>query len=156
MTQKNLLLLLGFTLCVSIAVAAADKARDFSPKPDEKQVPHAMHSAMKDRPHLTVGQRDADIVGTDNRALQAAVDYVAALGGGTVEIGDGELLMHDSLHLRSFVTVRGVKGKTILRKAKGASSALALDGDYGEEQITVVDPAGFEIGYGVTIGDANS
>src|SRR2546426_2652563 len=150
MTQKNLLLLFGFTLGVSIAAAAADKARDFSPKPDEKQVPHAMHSVMKDRPHLTVGQRDADIVGTDNRALQAAVDYVAALGGGTVEIGDGEFLMHDSLHLRSFVTVRGVKGKTILRKAKAASSALALDGDYGEEQITAVVPAGFVVGYGVT------
>src|SRR5258708_40363107 len=97
MTRINLLLLLGSTLGASLAVAAADKARDFSPNADEKQVPHAMHSGMKDRPNITVGQRDADIIGTDNRVLQAAVDYVAALGGGVVEIGEGEYLMSDCL-----------------------------------------------------------
>ena len=72
--------------------------------------------------------------------LQAAVDYVAGLGGGTVEIGEGEYLMRDSLHLRSNVTVRGRKGKTILRKADAAVSPLALDGDFGEQQVTVETP----------------
>ena len=62
---------------------------------------------MPDRPVIRVGQRDADIIGADNRALQAAVDYVGGLGGGAVEIGEGEYLMRDSLHLRSHVTVRG-------------------------------------------------
>ena len=47
---------------------------------------------------VTVGLRDADIVGSDNRALQAAVDYVGNLGGGVVEIGPGEYLMRDALH----------------------------------------------------------
>jgi polygalacturonase len=115
-----------------------------------------MHAAMKDRPHITVGRSDAAIVGSDQRALQAAVDYIAALGGGTVEIGPGEFLMRDSLHLRPFVTVRGTPGKTVLRKAKAAVSKLALDGDYGEEQITLVTPAGFEVGDGVAIWDKNA
>jgi len=137
-------------------VTASDRPRDFSPKVDEQQLPKAMHSKMRDRPRIAVGQRSADIIGADNRALQAAVDYIGALGGGTVEIGEGEYLMRDSLHLRSFVTVRGVPGKTILRKAKGAASPLALDGDYGEEQITVEDAGGFEVGVGVTIRDKNS
>ena len=88
--------------------------------------------------------------------LQAAVDYVAALGGGTVEIGAGEYLMGDSLHLRSHVTVRGQKGKTILRKADAAVSLLALDGDYGEQQITVQSPAGFTVAAGVAIWDKES
>ena len=35
-------------------------------------------------------------------------------------------------------------------------SPLALDGDYGEEQITVADPKGFEVGSGVTIWDKNA
>ena len=130
--------------------------QDFSPKPEERQLPKKMHSAMKVLPTIRVGQSDAEIIGRDNRALQAAVDYIAQLGGGTVEIGPGEYLMRDSLHLRSFVTVRGTPGKTILRKADGAVCALALDGDYGEEQITVVNPAGFEVGCGVAIWDANS
>ncbi|MBM4026383.1 MAG: right-handed parallel beta-helix repeat-containing protein, partial [Planctomycetes bacterium] len=64
--------------------------------------------------------------------------------------------MYDSLHLRSHVTVRGVPGKTVLRKAPGAVSALALDGDYGEEQITMVEPAGFAVGYGVAVWDKNA
>ena len=96
-----------------------------------------MHSAMSERPTIRVGRRDADMVGADHRVLQAAVDYVAELGGGTVEIGEGEYLMGDSLHLRSDVTVRGQKGKTILRKADAAVSPLAIDGDFGEQQVTV-------------------
>lgn len=129
---------------------------DFSPAVDEQQEPRAMRSAMKDRPHLRVGVRDADIVGSDNRALQAAVDYVAGLGGGVVEIDAGEYTMRDSLHLRPFVTVRGARGKTVLRKAKAEVSPLALDGDYGEEQIAVVNPDGFQIGDGVAIWDSHS
>ncbi len=142
-------------LCVG-GPSAAGTARDFSPPPQEEQVPKAMHSTMKERPRITVGRQDADLVGRDSRALQAAVDYVAALGGGVVEIGEGEYTMHDSLHLRSHVTVRGVKGKTILRKAGSASSALALDGDFGEEQITVQDATGFAVGQGVAIWDDNA
>ena len=140
----------------SLSAAMAAEKQDFSPRPEEQQVPRAMHSKMKELPTIRVGVSGADIIGSDNRALQAAVDYIAGLGGGTVEIGAGEFVMHDSLHLRSFVTVRGVKGKTILRKDKGAVSALALDGDYGEEQVTVVNPEGFKVGYGVAVWDSQS
>jgi polygalacturonase len=123
---------------------------------DEQQLPHSMHSQMKERPVITVGLKDADLVGSDNRVLQAALDYIAGLGGGVVEIEPGEFVMHDSLHLRSFVRVRGTKDKTILRKADGVVSPLALDGDYGEEQVTLVSPAGFKAGYGITIWDSQS
>jgi parallel beta-helix repeat protein len=115
-----------------------------------------MHSEMNVKPSITVGVKDADIIGDDNRALQAAVDYIGGLGGGTVMIAPGEYLMRDSLHLRSFVTVRGTEGRTILRKADSAFSPLAIDGDYGEEQITIVNPEGFAVGYGVTIRDDNA
>jgi len=101
---------------------------------------------------ITVGQADADLVGQDNRALQAAVDYVAALGGGTVEIGPGEYLMRDSLHLRPRVTVRGAGDKTVLKKDAAVVSPLAADGDFGEEAITLVKPEGFAVGGGVYIG----
>jgi polygalacturonase len=123
---------------------------------DDHQLPKKMHSAMKTLPRIQVSQANADIVGADNRALQAAVDYVAGLGGGIVEIGPGEYVMRDSLHLRSFVTVRGTPGKTVLRKARAAVSPLALDGDYGEEQFTVEKAEDFEPGYGVAIWDKNS
>lgn len=132
---------------------ASEMQKDFSPQPDEQQLPRAMHSEMKELPSITVGKKDAQLIGTDNRALQAAMDYIAGLGGGTVEIGEGEYVMYDSLHLRANVTVRGTKGKTILRKADGVVSPLALDGDFGEQQITVQNPTGFEVGGGVAIWD---
>lgn len=101
---------------------------------------------------IRVGRCDAELVGNSNKALQAAVDYVAGLGGGVVEIGPGEYLMEDSLHLRNHVTVRGSGLETVLKKGSGFQSPLATDGDYGEEQISVADPTGFKVGGGVTIG----
>jgi len=154
--RKNLILSL---LAISIVLSTVgisysqDTRKDFSPKPDERQLPTAMHSAMKELPYITVGKENAHLIGNDNRALQAAVDYIAGLGGGVVEIKEGEYVMYDSLHLRSNVTVRGNKGKTILRKARGVASVLALDGDFGEQQITLKDPTGFEVGHGVAIWD---
>jgi polygalacturonase len=137
----------------ALSLNAQETVTRVAPAADERQVPLAMHSSMEQRPRITVGQRDADLIGTDQRALQAAVDYIAALGGGTVIIGPGEYAMRDSLHLRPHVTVRGTKGQTVLRKADGVSSPLALDGDFGEQQFTVNEAAGFEVGDGVAIWD---
>jgi hypothetical protein len=147
--------LLGIALLPATVAAlrAAEAVTDFSPKPDERQLPRAMHSAMDELPRISVGCKDADLVGRDNRALQAAVDYVAGLGGGVVDIGAGEYLMRDSLHLHSRVLVRGKKDQTILRKAPAAVSPLALDGDFGEEQVTLKDPDGFAAGCGIAIWD---
>jgi len=135
---------------------ARESQEDFSPQPDEQQLPNVMHSAMKELPYITVGQECADLIGNDNRALQAAVDYIAGLGGGVVKIKEGQYMMYDSLHLRLNVTVRGIKGKTVLKKADGVVSALAIDGDFGEQQITLKNPKGFEVGYGVAIWDERS
>src|SRR3712207_324112 len=112
--------LLLLTAVSTPALANEAGPRPAGPDPDERQLPKRMHSAMTELPQIKVGHSDADLLGTDNRALQAAVDYVAGLGGGVVEIGPGEYVMRDSLHLRSFVTVRGTPGKTVLRKADGA------------------------------------
>ncbi len=144
--------LIALTLLIAVGTVGASE-RDLSPKPGERQLPTAMHSAMKDLPRITVGQANADIIGNDNRVLQAAVDYIAGLGGGVVVIGEGTYRMRDSLHLRSHVTVRGTKGKTILFKHQSVTSPLALDGDFGEEQITVENPDGFDVGCGVAIWD---
>lgn len=155
--MNNVAALLKITIALTAGAGcvllAAAEPPDLSPRPDEQQLPYSMHSAMTDLPRITAGRDNADLIGADNRVLQAAVDYIAGLGGGTVEIGPGEYLMRDSLHLRSGVTVRGQAGKTCLRKADSVESALALDGDFGEEQITVADPSGFDVGSGVAIWD---
>ena len=47
----------------------------------------AVEPNWDERLTITVGPKEADIVGTSHKALQAAVNYVASLGGGTVTIG---------------------------------------------------------------------
>lgn len=150
--------LLSFRLCLAVAfLHCLSLSADNSPSPSpHRQLGGAMHGEMTERPRLTVGLRDADFNGSDHRVLQAAVDYLGGLGGGTVEIGEGEFLMRDSLHLRANVTVRGQGAKTVLRKAPAVASPLALDGDFGEEQITLKNPAGFRVGDGVAIWDRNA
>ena len=93
-------------LVSSMPAARADDAdrlprADGPPSSGERQLPRKMHSAMEVLPRVSVGVAGADISGSDQRALQAAVDYIAGLGGGVVEIGAGEFTMRDSLHLRS-------------------------------------------------------
>jgi len=111
---------------------------------------------MKQTINVTVGQTGADIVGADNRALQAAVDYVAGLGGGSVHIGPGTYLMRDSLHLRSNVHVVGSGRETVLRKADASTSPLQVDAEYGEVLVTPVSAEGFEPGCGICIQSRNS
>jgi len=108
---------------------------------------------MKNEIHISVGIKDAAIVGSDHRALQAAVDYVAALGGGTIHIQPGTYQMEDSLHLRSNLKLIGDSEHTILRKGSGVISPLLTDGDYGEEQVSLTDPTGFEVGGGISVCD---
>jgi len=155
MMRSQNLSLVAASLALSITAAALD-----SPPSPHRQLPKAMHGAMTDRATVTVGApgSSATLTGSDNVVLQAAVDYVAALGGGTVEIGSGEYLMRDSLHLRPHVTVRGngASSPPVLRKAPSVVSPLALDGDFGEEQVTLSKPEGFHVGAGIAVWDKNA
>ncbi len=136
--KKTLLLLLS----LSASVAQADQ-------PGRKYAENELHA--QPAVHITVGRQDADIIGNDNRVLQAAVDYVGNLGGGLVAIGPGEYLMRDALHLRSRVTVRGAGAQTVLKKDREFRSPLAADSDFGEAAMTLQDPEGFAVGHGVYV-----
>lgn len=123
---------------VAIGIAQADTGRPAS----------EVHGAV-----IRVGIEEGDIQGADNRALQAAVDYVAGLGGGVVNIGPGRYLMRNALILRDNVRICGVPGRTVLAACDGAKSRLACDGDCNERQITLVDTSRFRVGDGVVIRD---
>lgn len=103
---------------------------------------------------VTVGPADADVIGTDNTAIQQAIDRVAAAGGGTVLAKAGTYTLHNSVRLASHVTLKGEgAGRTVLGKGPGARSRLVLDADYGEFQATVQDASKFAPGMGVTLVD---
>lgn len=101
---------------------------------------------------ITVAQSGiADIVGNNSEALQKAANLLRP--GDTLSIGEGAYTMDNSLFVPSGVTVRGVAGKTILRKSRGIESALTEDGDYGETFLAVAEPQKFHPGMGVAITD---
>jgi parallel beta-helix repeat protein len=103
-----------------------------------------------------VGIDAGDIRGDDHRALQAAVDYVAGLGGGTVLIGPGRYVMRNALVLRDNVRVVGIPGKSVLAACDGFRCPLAADGDCNQRAIHVIDPSGFRVGDGVAVVDKNA
>lgn len=107
---------------------------------------------MSETVRITVGTSSGDIIGKDNRALQAAVDYVAGLGGGTVVVGPGEYTMYDALRLKSGITLQGAGAETILKMAPGFTSLLSTDADYGDIEVEVQDASGFTPGRGISIG----
>jgi parallel beta-helix repeat protein len=109
-----------------------------------------------DRVEVRVGIDEGDIRGADHRALQAAVDHVARLGGGTVRIGPGCYLLRNALTLRDNVRVCGVPGKTVLAVCDGARSRLSADGDCNERQVTLEDASAFRVGDGIAVRDTQS
>jgi parallel beta-helix repeat protein len=116
-------------------------------------LPAAEPAAPPAGAEVRVGIDAGDLRGADHRALQAAVDYVAGLGGGTVYIGPGRYAMRNALTLRDNVRLVGVPGQTVLAACDGFSTRLAADGDCNQREIIVADPARFRVGDGVAVVD---
>jgi len=92
-----------------------------------------------------------DLHGNDDKALQAGVDYLNRLGGGTLRILPGNYKMQNSLFLQSGVRIVGSGKDTTLYKAPSFSSNLICDADWYEKQIKVSDSSGFSVGCGIVI-----
>lgn len=94
----------------------------------------------------------ADVVGTDNAALQRAASMLRP--GDTLLIGPGQWRMDDKLLIPcSNVTVRGTAGRTVLLKSPGVSSRVIDCGDYGERVLVVAEPDKFRVGMGIAVQD---
>ena len=100
---------------------------------------------------LSVGHKDADLVGADDKALQAGLDYLHRLGGGTLEIRAGEYTMRNALYLRPGITIRGAGEDTVLKKTPSSCTPLDCDSDWYEAQVRVEDPSGFTPGCGIML-----
>jgi hypothetical protein len=100
---------------------------------------------------ITVGPEKADLVGTTDRALQAAVDYVGRRGGGTVHVLPGTYRLRNSIFLQSKVRLLGSGTDSVLVKEPSATTKLIVDGDHWDQEVTLDDPRGFQVGDGVRL-----
>lgn len=100
---------------------------------------------------VTVGQSEGDIRGNDNIAIQAAIDYVSYLGGGTVNILPGVYILRNSIFPKAGVTIIGSGENTILRKGPYVSTKIIRESDWYEYAIQVENPEGFSGGCGLSL-----
>jgi parallel beta-helix repeat protein len=100
---------------------------------------------------LVVGPSDSQIVGRDQWAIQAAVDHVARLGGGTVRLSAGTYRLRNAIYLHSGVHLIGSGEQTLLIKEPSISTPLKLDSDWYDQEITLADATGFQLGDGVCL-----
>src|SRR5207247_142802 len=100
---------------------------------------------------ITVGPKDADLVGTTDKVLQAAVDYVARRRGGTVRVLPGTYRLRNSVFLQSNVRLLGSGTDSVLIKEPSVTTQLMVDGDHWDQEVTLADPRGFQVGDGVRL-----
>ena len=100
---------------------------------------------------LSVGPEKADLVGTNEKAIQAAVDWVARFGGGTVKILPGVYRFRNAVYLQNHVRIFGSGLDSVIVKEPSAAATLADDSDWFDQEITFTDVRGFQIGDGICI-----
>ncbi len=92
---------------------------------------------------ITVGPDKADLVGRDDKVIQAAVDYVARLGGGTVQLLPGTFTLRNAIFLPSRLRLRGSGSDTVITKIASESVSLDDDSDWYDQEITLPATAVF-------------
>ena len=113
----------------------------------------ATNRPMRDRQEmvLTVGQSEGDLQGKDDKVIQAGVEYLHRLGGGTLRILPGVYELRNAVHLRPNITLQGSGETTVLRKTDSVVTRLSRDSDWFEYGVRVNDPTGFVPGGGIML-----
>ena len=145
----------------ALAAIAAATGVAASSQPPEVRNPRATDGDERFQPDwdemltLTVGPDSGDLMGRTDRVLQAAVDSVARLGGGTVRLLPGTWQLRNSVVLPSRTRLIGSGADTILTLPASQSTMLAADSDWYDQEITLKESSGFQLGDGVVLRATN-
>jgi hypothetical protein len=157
-SRRSFLAWTGGLLAAASAPRDGLRADDRPPvtNPRATSFDRAVEPKWDKRLTITVGMKDADIVGTGHKAIQAAVDYVSGLGGGTVHLQPGKYVLRGAVHLRSGVRMMGSGPETIVTKIPSRTSKLLVDSDWYDQEITLAPGHGFQIGDSVCLRCKNA
>jgi hypothetical protein len=140
---------------LAAGAALAALAADAPPGPRRATSGDRVEPEWQERLTLTVGPKTGDLVGSSEKAIQAAVDAVARLGGGTVKLLPGTYKLRNAVWLASRVRLLGSGADTVLIKEPSASTKLKADSDWFDQEITLVDASSFRVGDGVCLRAKN-
>lgn len=104
---------------------------------------------------LTVGNGEGDLMGRDDRVLQAAVDYVARMGGGTVRLLPGTFTLRAAVVLPSRLRLLGSGPDTVITRVPSERVAIDDDSNWFDQEITLRDSGAFRVGDGVVLQAKN-
>lgn len=133
-------------------------ANDGLPKVDR---PRATDGDEKYQPtwnetlQITVGPGKADLVGTNDRVIQAAIDYVQRLGGGSVRLLPGKYTLRNSIYLPSNLRLIGSGPETVITKIDSETISITDDSDWYDQEITLAHSGNLKVGDGVTLQTTN-
>ncbi len=105
----------------------------------------------KERLTITVGPAKADLVGTTEKVVQAAVDSIARWGGGTVRILPGTYRFRNAVYLQSKVRILGSGLDSVIIKEPSVTAKLTQDSDWFDQEITFADAKGLQVGDGICL-----
>jgi hypothetical protein len=100
---------------------------------------------------LTVGPKEADLIGSTEKVVQAAVDSIARWGGGTVKILPGNYHFRNAVYLQNNVRILGSGLDSVITKHPSITAKLSEDSDWFDQEITFADAAGLEVGDGICL-----
>jgi hypothetical protein len=145
------------TFLSTVAVALSSLPRTFADGHPPVTNPRATDGDERFEPNweerltLKVGTKSGDLVGNSDQVIQAAVDYVARLGGGTVQLLPGTFTLRNAVHLPSKIRLVGSGDETIVTRGASESVALSADSDWYDQEITLEKPGEFQVGDGITL-----
>jgi polygalacturonase len=106
--------------------------------------------------YVSVGYDNSLFPLKTGESIQSAINYLDQFGGGTIELSEGEFILHSTIYPKSNISIFGQGSSTILKKAEVyAFSTLKNEALIDETVIYVTDPTNFYIGQGVNIGAEN-
>jgi hypothetical protein len=111
----------------------------------------AVEPDWAERLTITVGAGEGDLVGSNEKVIQAAVDSVARWGGGTVKILPGTYRFRNAVYLQSNVRILGSGLDSVIIKEPSIAAKLSENSDWYDQEITFADARGFQVGDGICL-----
>ena len=122
MSRRHFLATSGALLSAGV-VRAGDRPAVTSPRATDGDETH--EPKWDERLTITVGPKQGDLNGTDDKVIQAAIAYVNRLGGGTVQLLPGTFTLRNAIVLPSRLRLIGSGAETILTKGPSETIELA-------------------------------
>jgi len=144
----------------ALSAASVTRATQASDPPPVKN-PRATDGDERFEPNwderltITVGETTGDLTGNSDKVIQAALDYVARLGGGTVKVLPGTYTFRNAVWMPSRVRLVGSGADSVMTRLPSERTPLVLESDWYDQEVTLQNGKSFQVGDGIVLQATN-